>query len=113
MNIKDVFSILNVSLDYVVQRNFHEIFDRENAEHAEAVAFRNGTLQGAYFMLGARAMGMDFGAMSGFNNQAVDEEFFAGTTVKSNFLCNIGYGDTSGIFQKLPRFDFNEVCDII
>jgi 3-hydroxypropanoate dehydrogenase len=51
--------------------------------------------------------------MSGFNNQAVDDEFFAGTTVKSNFLCNIGYGDTSGLFQKLPRFEFDEVCDVI
>jgi 3-hydroxypropanoate dehydrogenase len=86
---------------------------RDNPEHAETAAFRNGTLQGAYFMLGARAMGLDFGAMSGFNNKAVDEEFFSETSIKSNFLCNIGYGDASGLFQKLPRFDFDEVCEII
>ena len=86
---------------------------RENTEHAEINAFRNGTLQGAYLMLGARALVMDIGAMSGFNNKDVDTEFFSGTTIKSNFLCNIGYGDTSGIFQKLPRFDFDEVCSVI
>jgi 3-hydroxypropanoate dehydrogenase len=60
-------------------------------EHAEATAFRNATLQGAYFMIAARAVGLDVGAMSGFSNEAVDAEFFAGTTLKSNFLCNIGY----------------------
>ncbi|MBK19926.1 MAG: malonic semialdehyde reductase [Rhodospirillaceae bacterium] len=86
---------------------------KDNPQNAETAAFRNGSLQGAYLILAARAMGLDTGAMSGFNNQAVDEEFFAGTTVKSNFLCNIGYGETSGIFQKLPRFDFDEICDII
>lgn len=80
---------------------------------AETIAFRNGSLQGAYLIIAARAMGLDTGAMSGFNNQAVDEEFFAGTAVKSNFLCCLGYGDTSGLFQKLERFDFNEICDVI
>ena len=86
---------------------------RDNAKHAETNAFRNSTLQGAYLMLGARAMGMDIGAMSGYNYEAVDKEFFSGTTIKSNFLCNIGYGDTSGLFQKLPRFEFDEVCTVI
>tara|TARA_B100000686_G_C16314214_1_gene724883 strand:+ start:38 stop:676 length:639 start_codon:yes stop_codon:yes gene_type:complete len=86
---------------------------REDAEHAETNAFRNSTLQAAYLMLGARALGMDIGAMSGFNNSAVDNEFFSGTTIKSNFLCNIGYGDPSGLFQKLPRFKFDEVCTVI
>ena len=61
-------------------------------------------------MIAARAIGLDVGAMSGFNNQIVDEEFFAGTTVKSNFLCNIGYADESAMFQRLPRFEFDEVC---
>ncbi|MCR8725168.1 malonic semialdehyde reductase [Frigidibacter sp. ROC022] len=78
--------------------------------HSETTAFRNGTLQGAYFMIAARAVGLDVGAMSGFTNATVDEEFFAGTTLKSNFLCNIGYADESALFQKLPRFRFEEVC---
>ena len=79
-------------------------------EHSETTAFRNGTLQGAYFMIGARALGLDVGAMSGFSNEIVDQEFFAGTTLKSNFLCNIGYADENALFQKLPRFDFDQVC---
>ena len=86
---------------------------RDDPAAAESGSFRNSTLQGAYLMIAARAMGLDIGAMSGFDNEAVDKEFFAGTTVKSNFLCNIGYGDTSGLFQKLPRFEFDEICDVI
>ncbi len=78
--------------------------------HIEATAFRNGTLQGAYFMIAARALGLDVGAMSGFSNDVVDEEFFAGTTLKSNFLINLGYADESALFQKLPRFAFDDVC---
>ncbi len=62
-------------------------------------------------MMAARAIGLDVGAMSGFSNAIVDEEFFAGTTVKSNFLCNIGYADESALFQRLPRFEFDEVCE--
>ena len=80
------------------------------AAHIEATAFRNGTLQGAYFMIAARAMGLDVGAMSGFSNEIVDEEFFAGTTLKSNFLINLGYADETALFQKLPRFPFDDVC---
>ncbi len=79
-------------------------------EHSETTAFRNGTLQGAYFMIAARALGLDVGAMSGFSNEIVDQEFFAGTTLKSNFLCNLGYADESALFQKLPRFPFDKVC---
>ncbi|MDO6523712.1 malonic semialdehyde reductase [Shimia thalassica] len=79
-------------------------------EHSEVTAFRNGTLQGAYFMIAARALGLDVGAMSGFSNQIVDEEFFAGTSLKSNFLCNLGYADESALFQKLPRFPFGKAC---
>ena len=78
--------------------------------HIEATAFRNGTLQGAYFMIAARALGLDVGAMSGFSNEVVDEEFFAGTPLKSNFLINLGYADESALFQKLPRFPFGEAC---
>ncbi|WP_197917361.1 malonic semialdehyde reductase [Thiosulfatihalobacter marinus] len=79
-------------------------------EHSEVTAFRNGTLQGAYFMIAARALGLDVGAMSGFSNEVVDDEFFAGTTLRSNFLCNLGYADESALFQKLPRFAFDQVC---
>lgn len=79
--------------------------------YAETTAFRNSTLQGGYLMIAARAIGLDVGAMSGFSNEILDEEFFAGTSVKSNFLCNIGYADESALFQRLPRFDFNDVCD--
>ena len=78
--------------------------------YSEETAFRNSTLQGAYFMIAARAIGLDIGAMSGFNNSVVDEEFFAGTTLKSNFLCNLGYADEEALFQRLPRFDFEETC---
>ena len=78
--------------------------------HIETTAFRNGTLQGAYFMIAARAVGLDVGAMSGFSNEAVDEEFFAGTTLKSNFLINLGYADESALFEKLPRFPFDDAC---
>lgn len=78
--------------------------------HIEATAFRNGTLQGAYFMIAARALGLDVGAMSGFSNEVVDAEFFAGTPLRSNFLCNLGYADETALFQKLPRFAFDEVC---
>lgn len=80
-------------------------------EHSETTAFRNGTLQGAYFMIAARALGLDVGAMSGFSNAVVDEEFFAGTTLRSNFLCNLGYADEAALFQKLPRFSFEQACN--
>ncbi|WP_126444818.1 malonic semialdehyde reductase [Sulfuricystis multivorans] len=79
----------------------------------EATAFRNSSLQGAYFMLAARALGLDCGPMSGFDAAAVDAEFFAGTTVKSNFICNLGYGDPAGLFPRSPRPDFDEVCKIL
>ncbi|MCA8869217.1 MAG: malonic semialdehyde reductase [Rhodobacteraceae bacterium] len=79
-------------------------------EHSEETAFRNGTLQAAYFMIAARAVGLDVGAMSGFSNDIVDQEFFAGSSLRSNFLCNLGYADESALFQKLPRFSFEKVC---
>ena len=79
----------------------------------ERTAFRNGTLQGAYFIIAARALGLDCGPMSGFNNEAVDKEFFAGTNVRSNFLCGVGYGDPSGVFARSPRLEFDEACRIV
>src|SRR6202166_208638 len=80
---------------------------------AEVTAFRNGTLQGGYFILAARSLGLDCGPMSGFDNAKVDAEFFAGTTVKSNFLCNVGYGDASELFPRNPRLDFDEACQLL
>ena len=76
----------------------------------ETTAFRNGTLQGAYFIIAARALGLDCGPMSGFNNAAVDKEFFAGTRIKSNFICSVGHGDPSGVFARSPRLSFDEAC---
>jgi 3-hydroxypropanoate dehydrogenase len=76
-------------------------------------AFRNGTLQGAYLMLAARAYGLDCGPMSGFDNAMVDQLFFAGTAVKSNFLCSLGYGDPTNMFPRSPRLPFDEACSIL
>ncbi|MDO9708265.1 malonic semialdehyde reductase [Paracraurococcus lichenis] len=83
-----------------------------SAALAEETAFRNGTLQGAYLMIAARAIGLDVGAMSGYDKAKVDEAFFAGTTIKANFLCNIGHGDPAGVYGKLPRLPFEEACQI-
>ena len=79
----------------------------------EATAFRNGSLQGAYLIIAARAFGLDCGPMSGFDNAAVDAEFFVGTQVKSNFLCSLGYGDHSKLFARSPRLDFTSVCTLL
>ncbi|WP_096704513.1 malonic semialdehyde reductase [Magnetospirillum sp. 15-1] len=83
-----------------------------NEAMIQSTATRNGTLQGAYFMLALRAVGLDCGAMSGFDNAKVDEAFFAGTSIRSNFLVNIGYGDDSGLFPRGPRLDFTEACRV-
>ena len=79
---------------------------------AEETAFRNGTLQGAYLTMAAKLVGLDVGSMSGFDKAKVDEAFFAGTKVKSNWLVNIGHGDPSGVFGRLPRLSFEEACSI-
>ena len=84
-----------------------------NAKLAEVTAFRNGTLQGAYFMMAARAVGLDVGGMSGFDNAKVDAEFFPDGRVKSNFLCNLGHGDPSKVMVRLPRLDFAEACTVL
>jgi 3-hydroxypropanoate dehydrogenase len=98
-----------------------------NPQLIETTARRNSTLQGAYFMLAARALGLDCGPLSGFDNAKVDEEFFgAGREctgceqeffpeghVRSNFLCNLGYGDPSKLFPRLPRLDFAEACSLL
>src|SRR5205807_9754516 len=79
----------------------------------EYIALRNGSLQGAYFMLAARALGLDCGPMSGFDNAKVDAAFFAGTTIKSNFLCNLGHGDASKLYPRSPRLSFEEACKVV
>ena len=81
-------------------------------EFAEKTAFRNGSLQGAYLMLAARALGLDCGPMSGFNNELIDATFFSGTTIKSNFLCNLGYGEATALHPRSPRLLFEQVCRI-
>ena len=84
----------------------------KGSDLAERTAFRNGTLQGAYLMIAARSLGLDCGPMSGFNNAKVDEAFFAGTTVKSNFICSIGHGTDKDLFPRGPRLSFEEACTI-
>lgn len=88
-------------------------FEGKPEKHVAISAFRNGTLQGGYFIIAARALGLDVGPMSGFDNAGVDREFFAGTSVRANFLCNLGYGDPAGLFPRSPRFAFDEIAKII
>jgi 3-hydroxypropanoate dehydrogenase len=82
-------------------------------ELAAATAFRNSSLQGAYFILAARALGLDTGPMSGFSNEGVDEAFFPGGKIKSNFICTLGYGDPASIFDRLPRPAFDRFNSIV
>jgi 3-hydroxypropanoate dehydrogenase len=81
--------------------------------HIEATAFRNASMQAGYFLLAARAVGLDCGPMSGFDNAGVDREFFAGTTVKSNLLCALGHGDPTKVFPRSPRLAFDEACKLL
>jgi 3-hydroxypropanoate dehydrogenase len=89
-----------------------EIF-ANNPDLAQITAMRNGTLQGGYFIMAARALGLDCGPMSGFDNAKVDAEFFAGESVKSNFLCNLGHGDASKLFPRNPRLEFEDACRVL
>jgi len=112
-------AIIGYDLDFY--RHLPKLFPHTDAkswfegkdEKIAETAFRNGTLQGAYLIMAARALGLDCGPMSGFDNKAVDREFFAGTNIKSNFLCNLGYGDPSVLLPRSPRFDFDEMAKII
>ena len=88
-------------------------FDGKPEHDLTTIALRNGSLQGAYVLMAARALGLDTGPMSGFNNALVDETFFAGTKIKSNFLINLGYGDTSKLFARSPRLSFDEAARIL
>ncbi len=84
-----------------------------NEKKIAETAFRNGTLQGAYLIMAARALGLDCGPMSGFDNAGVDRDFFAGTNIKSNFLCSLGHGDARVLFPRSPRFSFDEMARIL
>lgn len=85
----------------------------KDAELAETTAFRNGTLQCAYFILAARCVGLDCAPMSGFDNAAIDSLYFEGTSIRSNILCALGQGDPAGLFPRLPRPTFDDVCSIV
>jgi len=93
-------------------RDMRSIF-AGNAALIHETAFRNGTLQGAYFMIAARGLGLDCGPMSGFDQQKVNAEFFPDGKWKANFLCNIGYGDPSKLFPRNPRLSFDEACRVL
>lgn len=110
-----------VSTDY----DFYHMFDKtfpiadikpmfvNNEDLIKDTALRNSVLAGGYFIMAARALGLDVGAMSGFNNAELDKEFFAGTNIKSNFLINLGYGDYTDLYPRLPRLSFDSAAKII
>ena len=110
-----------IGMDLEFYENLPELFPHTDARSwfvgndalIEKTAFRNSSLQGAYLMLAARALGLDTGPMSGFNNAAVDEAFFAGTNVQSNFICTLGYGDSTSIFERSPRPAFGRFNSVI
>lgn len=107
-----------VGTDYAFYEKLPQLFPHADAKSwfvgnqalIDATAFRNASLQGAYLMLAARALGLDCGPMSGYDAAKVDAEFFAGTTIRSNFLINLGYGDPAGLFPRSPRLGFDEAC---
>jgi len=84
-----------------------------NESRIRITALRNSTLQGGYLILAARMLGLDAGPMSGFDNQVCDAAFFAGTSIESNFLCNLGYGDPKALFARSPRLDFDQAASIV
>ena len=100
------------TLPYLVPHTDAQSWFEGPREGRREAAFRNGSLQGAYVILAARALGLDTGPMSGFDNAKVDEAFFAGTAIKSNFLINLGHGDTAKLFPRSPRLSFDEAARI-
>jgi len=109
-----------LATDYAFYEKLPHLFPHADAKSwfvgnqalIDTTAFRNSSLQGAYLMLAARAIGLDCGPMSGFDNAKIDELFFAGTTIKSNFLINLGYGDAAALFPRSPRLSFDEAASI-
>ena len=110
-----------IAHDLAFYDHLHKLFPHVDArpwfvgkdEHIRITALRNGTLQGAYLLIAARALGFDCGPMSGFDNAGVDREFFADTTYHSNFLCCIGRGDQEDLVPRHPRFAFEDVCQVL
>jgi 3-hydroxypropanoate dehydrogenase len=90
-----------------------ESWQKRSPADLQEAAFRNGSLQAGYFMIAARALGLDCGPMSGFDNAGVDREFFSGTATRSNLLCNLGYGDGASLRPRAGRLDFDEACRIL
>jgi 3-hydroxypropanoate dehydrogenase len=114
--------VVIVAYDLGFHRRLDKLFPHEigargwfegKDEHIRVTAFRNGTLQGGYFIIAARALGYDCGPMSGFDNAGVDAEFFSGTSIESNFLINLGHGDRDKLFPRNPRLDFSEACTVL
>ena len=114
-----VTAIIGMDLEFYEQ--LPELFPHDDARSwfkgndalAQATAFRNSSLQGGYFIIAARALGLDIGAMSGFANDAVDAAFFADTKIKSNFICTVGYGDPASIFDRSPRPGFDRFNTVL
>ncbi len=110
-----------IGMDLEFYENLPELFPHTDArswfvgneEMAKTTAFRNSTLQAAYFIMAARAVGLDTGPMSGFSNEAVDAAFFAGTSIKSNLISTLGYGDPASIFERSPRPDFDRFNSVV
>lgn len=110
-----------IAADHAFYRHLQRLYTEENAvpwfegkpEAIAATAFRNSSLQGAYLLIALRALGLDCGPMSGFRNAVVDETFFSGTEIKSNFLINIGYGNPASLRPREQRFAFEEACQIL
>lgn len=110
-----------VATDFTFYEKLPQLFPHADARSwfvgnqalIDTTAFRNGTLQGGYFILAARALGLDCGPMSGFDNAKLDQAFFAGTTVKSNFLINLAHGDPAALFPRSPRLSFDEACRVL
>ena len=110
-----------IGMDLEFYENLPELFPHADARSwfvgneklAETTAFRNSSLQGAYFIIAARALGLDTGPMSGFSNEAVDAAFFPGGKIKSNFVCTLGYGDPASIFDRSPRPGFDRFNSVV
>ncbi len=93
--------------------NARESWMQKSPAEIEQAAFRNASLQGGYFIMAARSIGLDCGPMGGFDHEGVDKAFFSGTAIKSNFLCNLGFGDPAGLRPRAGRLDFDEACKIL
>ena len=103
----------NLTRTFANNPNAKAAFEGEEKKaHVQTTALRNGSLQGAYLIVAARALGLDCGPMSGFDNAKVDAAFFPDGRVKSNFLCNLGHGDPAKVFARNPRLSFEEACTL-